>query len=121
MRQKLVRIQMSHQELLRKMLIFSQIFFIPVLIIRFISLNFHQSLNWQISLLSLKRVSEILRKTIDQSAYLQTSRKSLNDACFFKSPVLWIPIYQSNNVGLGRLQPTVLPVGDARKMEKRSR
>ena len=81
----------------------------------------HQTLNWQISLLSLKRVSEILRKTIDQSAYLQTSRKSLNDACFFKSPVLWIPIYQSNNVGLGRLQPTVLPVGDARKMEKRSR
>ena len=84
MRQKLVRIQISHQELLRKMLIFSQIFFIPVLIIRFISLNFHQSLNWQISLLSLKRVTEILRKTIDQSAYFETSQKSLNDACFVK-------------------------------------
>ena len=66
MRQKLVRIQISHQEILRKMLTFSQIFFISVLITRFISLNFHQSLNWQISLLSLKMVTEILRKTIDQ-------------------------------------------------------
>ena len=64
MRKKLIRIQISHQELLRKMLIFSQIFFIPVLIIRFISLNFHQSLNWQISLLSLQKVKEILRKTM---------------------------------------------------------
>ena len=103
MRQKLVRIQISHQELLRKMLIFSQIFFIPVLIVWFISLNFQQSLNWQISLLSLKRVTEILRKTIDQSAYFQTSQKSLNDACFVKFPVLWIPIYQSNNVGLEKV------------------
>ena len=41
-------------ELLRKMLTFSQIFFIPVLIIQFISPNFHQSLNSQMSLLSLK-------------------------------------------------------------------
>ena len=104
MRQKLVRIQISHQELLRKMLIFSQIFFIPVLIIRFISLNFHQSLiKYQISLLPLKRVTEILRKTIDQSAYFQTSQKSLNDACFVKFPVLWIPIYQSNNVDLEKV------------------
>ena len=47
MRQKLVRIQMSHQESSKKMLIFSQIFFIPVLIILYISLNFPQSLNSQ--------------------------------------------------------------------------
>ena len=47
MRQKLVRIQMSHQESSKKMLIFSQIFFIPVLIIPYISLNFPQSLNSQ--------------------------------------------------------------------------
>ena len=63
MRQKLVRIQISHQELLRKMLIFLHIFFIPVLIIRFISLNFHQSLNWEILLLFFKTVTKILRKT----------------------------------------------------------
>ena len=103
MHQKLDRIQISHEELLRKMLIFSQIFFIPVLIIQFISLNFHQSLNSQISLLSLKRVTEILRKTIDQSAYFQTSQKSLNDACFVKSPALRIPVYQNNNVDLGKV------------------
>ena len=103
MRQKFVTIQLSHHELLRKMLIFSQIFFIPVLIIQFISLNFHQPLNWQISLLSLKRVTEILRKTTDQSAYFQTSQISLNDTCFVKFPVLWIPIYQSNNVGLEKV------------------
>ena len=76
------------------MLILSQIFFIPVLMIQFTSLNFHQSLNWHISLLSIKRVTEILRKTIDDSGYFQTSQKSLNDACFVK-----FPIYQSNNVG----------------------
>ena len=34
--------------------------------------------------LSLKRVTEILRKTIDQSSYFQTSQKSLNDACFYQ-------------------------------------
>ena len=100
MHQKLVRIHISHQELLRKMLIFSQIFFIPVLIVQFISLSFHQSLKWQISLLPLKRVTEILRETIDQSAYFQTSQKSLNDACFVKFPVLWILIYQTNNMSL---------------------
>ena len=71
MRQMLVRIRISYQEFLRKMLIFSRIFFIPVLIIPFISLNCHQFLNWQISLLSLKRVTEILRKTIDQSPYFR--------------------------------------------------
>ena len=86
MRQKLVRIQISHQELLKKMLIFSQIFFIPILIIRFISLDFHNSLNCQISHLSLKTVTEILRKAIDQSAYFQTSQKSLNGAYFVKFP-----------------------------------
>ena len=85
------------------MLIFSQIFFIPVLIFQFISLNFQQSLNWQISLLSLRWVTEILRKTIDQLAYFQTSQKSLNDAYFVKFPVLWIPIYQSNDVGLEKV------------------
>ena len=103
MHQKLIRIQISHEELLMKMLIFLQIFFITILMIRFISQNIHQSLNWQISLLSLKRVTEILRKTIDQSAYFQTSQKSLNDACFVKFPVLWIPIYQSNNVDLEKV------------------
>ena len=60
---------MSHQELLKKMLIFSQIFLIPIAIIQFISLIFHQSLNWKMSFLSLERVTEILRKIIDQSAY----------------------------------------------------
>ena len=103
MRQKLVRIQISHQELLKKMLIFSQIFFIPILIIRFISLDFHNSLNCQISHLSLKTVTEILRKAIDQSAYFQTSQKSLNGAYFAKFPVLWIPICQSNNVDLEKV------------------
>ena len=75
-----------------------------VLITQFISLNFHQSLNWQISLLPLKRVTEILRKTIDKSEYFQTSQKSLNDACFVIFPVLWIPTtYQSNNVALEKV------------------
>ena len=57
---------------IRKNADISQILFIPVLIIRFISLfqsvYFHQSLKWEISLLSLKMVTEILKKTIDQSA-----------------------------------------------------
>ena len=100
MHQKLIRIQISHEELLMKMLIFLQIFFITILMIRFISQNIHQSLNWQISLLSLKRVTEVLRKTIDQSAYFQTSEKSVKDTCYVKFPVLWIFVYQSNNVGL---------------------
>ena len=47
-----------------------------------------------------KRVTEILRKTIDESAYFQTSQKSLNSPCFVNFPFLWIPIYQSNDVGL---------------------
>ena len=38
-----------------------------------------------------------------QSAYFQTSQKSLNDACLVKFPVLWIPIYQSNTVGLEKV------------------
>ena len=100
---KAFRIQISHDELLRKMLIFSQIFFIPVLIIWLIGLNFFQFLNWQVSLLYLKRVTEILRKTIDQSAYFQTSLKYLSHACFIKFPVLWIAIYQSNKVGLEKV------------------
>ena len=100
MHQKLIRIQISHEELLMKMLIFLQIFFITILMIRFISQNFHQSLNWQTSLLSLKRVTEVLKKTIDQSAYFQTSQKPLKDTCYVKFPVLWIFVYQSNNVGL---------------------
>ena len=83
-------IQIYHQEILKRIVILLQIFFIPVLIIQFLSLNFHQSLNWPISLLSLKRVAEILGKIIDQSAYFQASQKSLNDACFVKIPVLWI-------------------------------
>ena len=61
-------------------------------------------LNWQISPLSLERMTEILRKTIDQSAYFQTSQKSLKDACFVKSLVFWIPIYQSNNVDLEKVK-----------------
>ena len=81
MRQKLVRIQISHQELLNKMLIFSDIL--------------HSSFNDSIyqsefpSILKLanitpvlKRVTEILRKTIEQSAYFQTSQKSLKNGCF---------------------------------------
>ena len=48
---------MSHQQLLRKMLIFSQVFFILALIIQFISLSLDQSLNCQILLLLLKRVT----------------------------------------------------------------
>ena len=53
--------------------------------------------------LSLKRVTEILRETTDMSAYFQTSQKSLNDACFNKFPVLWIPVYQSNSVDLEKV------------------
>ena len=68
MHEKLSRIQISHQELLGKSW---QFFFIPVLIIKFISLNFHQSLNWHMSLLSLKNVIEIIRKTIYKSAYFK--------------------------------------------------
>ena len=91
--QKFVKTQISLQELLRKMLISSQIFFIPVLVIEFFfSLNFRLSLTWQVSFLSLKRVTVILRKTIDQSTFFHTSQKSLNDACFVKFLVLWIPI-----------------------------
>ena len=114
MHQKLVRAQVSHQELLRKMLIFSQIFFIPALIIQFISLNFHQYLNLQILLMSLERVTEMLRKIIDQSAYFQTSQKTLSDARFVKFP--------SKNVELEKVTTrTILSDGDARKMEKCSR
>lgn len=86
------------------MLISSQIFFIPVLVIEFFfSLNFRLSLTWQVSFLSLKRVTVILRKTIDQSPFVHTSQKSLNDACFNKFPVLWIPVYQSNSVDLEKV------------------
>ena len=55
MHPKLVWIQISHQYLLRKMLIFSQIFFIPVLIIQFISLNFHHLLKLANILLVFKK------------------------------------------------------------------
>ena len=50
--------------------------------------------------LSLKRMTKILRKTVDQSAYFQTSQKPFNDAYFIKFPMLWISIYQSKNVYL---------------------
>ena len=50
-----------------------------------------------------KRVTKILRKTRDQSAYFQTSQISLNDARFVKFPDLWIPIYQNNNIGLEKV------------------
>ena len=83
MHQKLARIQISHQELLRRVLIFSQIFFISTFTIRFFILNFHLFLNWQILDLSLRMVTQILRKITYQSAYFQTSQTSLNDAFFF--------------------------------------
>ena len=38
-----------------------------------------------------------------QSAYLQIPRKSLDDACFVKLLVLWIPILQNNHVGLKKV------------------
>ena len=66
-------------------------------------MNFHQSLNWQISLPSLKRLTEILRKIIDQTAYFQASQKSLNKAFFVKFLILWIPALHSNNVGLKKV------------------
>ena len=43
-------------------------------------------------------VTQTLRKTIEESAYFQTSQKSLNDAGFVKFPVLWI-----DNVGLEKV------------------
>ena len=57
MHQKLARIQISHQELLRKMLIFSQIFFILVLKIQFIKLNFHQFL-----ILKIANINPVFKK-----------------------------------------------------------
>ena len=57
MHQKLARIQISHQELLRKMLIFSQIFFILVLKIQFINLNFHQFL-----ILKIANINPVFKK-----------------------------------------------------------
>ena len=69
MYQKLARIQISYQELLRKMLIFSTDF----LHFRVNNLSYQSKFpsvfKLQISLLSLKMVREILRKIIDQSAY----------------------------------------------------
>ena len=66
--------------------------------------EFSSVLKWaNISLLSLKRVTEIIRKTIDQSAYFQTSQKSLKDACFVKFPVLSIPLHQNNNMGFEKV------------------
>ena len=121
MHQTFARIQISHQELLTKILIFSQIFYIPVLIIQFSSLNFHQSLNWQILLLPLKRVTEVLRKTMNQSEYFQTSQKSLNDASFIRFPILWFLSIKATMWVYKRLQYTVLPVGETGKTEKRSR
>ena len=96
-------IKRPHQDLLSKILEFRQIFFIPALIVQFICLSFHQSLKWQISILSLRRVTKLLRKIRDQSAHFQASRKSLSDACFAKSPISRIPIQQSSNVGLDKL------------------
>ena len=92
-----------------------------ILIIQFIGLNFHQSLNCQISLLPLRKETEVLKEIINHSAHFQTSQKLLNDACFVKLSVIGIPILQSNNLGLETLQLTMLPVGDSRKMQKRSR
>ena len=71
-----------------------------ILIIQFISLNFHKSLNCQISLLPLRKETEVLKKIINQSAHFQTSQKLLNDACFVKLSVLGITILQSNNLGV---------------------
>ena len=53
------------------------------------------------SILQLENITPVL--TTDQSAYFQTSQKSLNDPFFVKFSVLWIPIYQSNNMGLEKV------------------
>ena len=99
MRQKLVRIQISHQELLRKMLYFH----------KYSTSSFNNSI-YQSEFQSIfklanitsvfKKVTQILIKIIDQSAY---SQKSLKDGCNIKFPSSWIPICQSNNVGLEKV------------------
>ena len=92
MHQKLARTPISRQELLRKMWIFSEIFFILAFIIQFISLNFHQTFKPANITRLPKRVTENLRKILDQPAYFQTSQKSLNNTCFVKIPVSRIPV-----------------------------
>ena len=91
MHQKLARIPISRQELLRKMWIFSEIFILGF-IIQFISLNFHQTFKPANITRLPKRVTENLRKILDQPAYFQTSQKSLNNTCFVKIPVSRIPV-----------------------------
>ena len=75
MHQKFVRIQISHQELLKKMLII----FTDILHATFNNLNYQSEypsiLNWQISLMSLKEVTGVLRKTLDQSAAFKHPNK----------------------------------------------
>ena len=104
MHQKLARIQISHhQESLRKILIFSQIFFISVLIIQFIC-EFP-------SILKLTDITPVVKKGDRNfkenyrpvSILPNISQKSLNNACFVKSPVVWVPIYKNNNVGLEKV------------------
>ena len=53
------------------------------------------------SILQLENITPVL--TTDQSTYFQTSQKSLKDPFFVKFSVLWIPIYQSNNMGLEKV------------------
>ena len=62
MHQRFARNQIFHQESLRKISIFSQIFFTLALMIQYISLSLHQFLNRQISLLSLKKMIKVDRQ-----------------------------------------------------------
>ena len=68
MHQEIVSIQISHQELLRKMLIFSQVFFFsqPEFLSIFKLVN--------IPLVFKKAGNNSIEKTIDQSAYFETSK-----------------------------------------------
>lgn len=68
MHQEIVSIRISHQELLRKMLIFSQVFFFsqPEFLSVFKLAN--------IPLVFKKTENNSIEKTIDQSAYFETSK-----------------------------------------------
>ena len=98
-------------------MIFSLIFFIPILITRFILIKSEFP-----SILKLANITPVFKKVDRNSkenyrpvSILSNISKSLNDACFVKFSVLWIPIKATMWV-YKSLQTTVLPVDDARKM-----
>ena len=87
---------------------------IPSRIIKKNAADFHRYSSYQFeypSILKLANITHVFKRGArssmeisfnqqDQSAYFQISQQALNDKCFVKFPVLWIPIYHNNNVDL---------------------